>query len=353
MVKRTVIIGVLGLGLLLGFLFRNDIRAWLSEPRSLNSVEVKLLLREDPTFTELLLELQSSKVIDDIQVLRDLAEEQKMDTNTFAAGKYIILSGTKLSTLLEGFIKDENGNGKAEVKVNVVFNRCRTIEDIGANISKCILADSASIVDWIYSAETLNKYHFTKSQVPALFLPGDYEMYFDTDAETFVAFMAEQFKAFWNEERTAKIKALGLDYPSQVATLASIVYSEQSKMEEEWPVIARLYLNRLNKGMLLQSDPTFKFCWGSELDGVERLLNSHKQIDCPYNTYIYAGLPPGPICITPARVMDAVLAPSANNYLFMCGKPGGSGHNFAVTLADHDKNVSAYRKWLKEYLENK
>jgi UPF0755 protein len=135
--------------------------------------------------------------------------------------------------------------------------------------------------------------------------------------------------------------------------VASIVYSEQSRDTEEWPIIAKLYLNRLNIGMKLQSDPTFKYCWGDELDGVERLLNKHKNIDCPYNTYLYSGLPPGPICVPPAEVVDAVLNPADVNYLFMCGKPGGQGHNFAVSNSQHERNAAVYRKWLKEYLANK
>lgn len=352
MAKRIIIPALLVLGLILGYVFRHEIKALFAEGRSVNSTEVKLIFREDPSFSELLAKLKENGVVEDMKEMRDLAIKNHIDTNNFAAGKYVILSGTLYSSLLDGFVKGENGQGKAEVKVKVIFNRCRTIEDIGANISKCILADSASIVNCIYSDSTLDEMNFTRTQIPALFLPNEYEMYFDTDAKAFVRFMADRFKEFWTDERMAKMKNIGLNYPSQVATLASIVYSEQSKMEEEWPIIAGLYLNRLKKGMLLQSDPTFKFCWGKELDGVERLLNKHKQIDCPYNTYLYEGLPPGPICIVPAEVIDAVLLPSSNSYIFMCGKPGGSGHNFATTLSEHEKNVKEYRKWLKDYLVN-
>ena len=124
-------------------------------------------------------------------------------------------------------------------------------------------------------------------------------------------------------------------------------------MKNEWPIIAKLYINRINKGMRLQSDPTFKFCWGDELNGVERLLNIHKDIDCPYNTYRYFGIPPGPICLVSRDVIDSVLNPANVDYIFMCGKPGGKGHNFAVTNHEHEKNVQIYRSWLKKYLLNK
>lgn len=351
---KKIIILLLVLAGIVGYLNRDRILSWLGqEPKTINSSEVKLLLSSDPNLTTLIAQLVEQEIIEDGDKLRNYINLHKYDTTNFAAGKYVILSRTKYPDLINGFTKNSEGQGNAEVQVNVIFNRCRTIEDVASNISKCIAADSASIVETIQSNEILSKYGFTVEQIPALFLPEDYKMYFDTDAKAFVAFMAERFKEFWTAERYAKLKTVGLNSPSEAVTIASIVYSEQSRMSEEWPIIAKLYLNRLNQGIRLQSDPTFKFCWGDKLDGVERLLNKHKNIDCPYNTYKYDGLPPGPICIPPAKVIDAVLNPSNDNYIFMCGKPGGNGHNFAVTNAQHERNVAEYRVWLKEYLSNK
>lgn len=321
--------------------------------RTVNSKEVKFILREEPNLTQLATELKLNGIIESEQKLIDFAVNNELDTSSFAAGKYIVLSGTTFSDLLHGFQKNEDGEGYSEVKVKVVFNRCVDVHDIGSNISKCIQADSTSLVNAILSKKTLEKYGFTEAQIPALFIPREYEMYFDTDAKEFIAIMAREFKNYWSEERKQKLTKIGLSSPSQAVTLASIVYSEQSQISEEWPLIAGLYLNRINKGMKLQSDPTFKFCWEDRLEGVERLLNMHKNKDCPYNTYLYAGLPPGPICIPPASVIDAVLNPADVDYLYMCGKPGGGGHNFAVNLTGHEQNVSAYRKWLRNYLKNK
>ena len=322
--------------------------------RTTNAQQVTLLLRSDPTFSELASILVEEGVVESRSVLIDQLNREQVATSNFAGGKYIILSGTRLDNLIDGFLKNEEGQGNAEIKVKVVFNRCRDIYDIGKNISKCILADSTSIVDHVLKQETLDKYGFTKEQMPALFLPKEYEMYFDTDAEGFVAFMAERFKEFWNEERMEQMKRIGMQRPSQVVTLASIVYSEQKKVPEEWPIIARLYLNRLNRGMRLQSDPTFKFCWGDKLDGVQRLLNKHRDIDCPYNTYKIDGLPPGPICITPEGAIEAVLRPDENDFIFMCAKPDYSGgHNFTASGAQHERNAARYRKWLANELRNR
>lgn len=346
----VILIGILGIGAYLG---RHKIKSFFSEnTRTINGTEVKLLFREDPTATELSTILVEKGILSSKAEFFDAVGNNSIDTNSFAAGKYIVLTGTTHGNLVDGFVKGENGQGKAEKKVRVLFNRCEVIPDIGSNISKCILADSASLVDYILDENTLKKYNFTAEQVPALFIPKEYEMYFDTDAEEFVALMAEEFKAYWTAERRQKLKNIGLTSPSQAVTLASIVYSEQSRVPEEWPIIAKLYLNRIEQGIPLQADPTFKFCWPDRLKGVERLLDVHRDKDCPYNTYIYKGIPPGPICLPPYKVVDAVLNPADVSYIFLCGD-GTGHHNFATTNAEHNKNVAAYRKWLKEYLKNK
>lgn len=350
MFKKIGLILLIGVGVLT-YMYRSQIKAFFTGNNfTKNKSEVKLVLREDPTIQELAMTLDSLGVID-AQVFIEQATEQQLSDTSFDAGKYVILTQTRIPNLVSGFVKGENGQGKNEVKVNVQFNRCKTIADVGSNISKCIIADSASIVDYILSEKTLNHYHFTEAQIPALFLPDNYEMYFDTDAEAFVAFMAEEFKLFWNDERKAKLAKVGLKTPSEAVTVASIVYSEQGKVPAEWPIIAKLYLNRLNQGIPLQSDPTFKFCWGNELDGVKRLLNKHRDIDCPYNTYKYGGLPPGPICITPASVVDAVLNPANVDYIFMCAKPDYTGeHNFTASATQHGVNARIYQNWLSKEL---
>jgi UPF0755 protein len=174
-------------------------------------------------------------------------------------------------------------------------------------------------------------------------------MFYDTPAEEFVTRMEKQYVTFWNEDRISKLKKVGFDNPFEAVTLASIVYSEQSKNAEEWPIIAGLYLNRVNDGMKLQSDPTFKFCWGDELQGVQRLTYEHRERDCPYNTYIYKGLPPGPICIPPIEVVEAVLSPDKNDYLYMCAKPDYTGkHDFEKSYDAHKRNADKFSAWISK-----
>ena len=263
-------------------------------------------------------------------------------------GKYIIAPKGKIKDVLLGFKRGEDGKGRDEVLVNVIFNTCRDLNDVAKSVSVCIAADSASLFDYMVAPETLSKYGFTREQMPAIILPKQYEMEFDTNAEDFLAFMASKFKEFWTEERMQKLRLVGLSSQSQAVTVASIVYSEQGKVQDEWPIIAGLYLNRVKKGMKLKSDPTFKFCWGHELDNVQVLTGKHRDIDCPYNTYKINGLPPGPICITPAKVVDAVLNRADVDYIYMCAKPDYSGeHNFTASDTQHIKNAKAYQKWIR------
>lgn len=350
MAKRIVLLMLL-VGIVLAAFNYKTILGWITPAKTINNVEVKILLKEDPDFNTLLITLQGKNVVEDLDEVRKIAASIELDTANLAGGKFVILPGAKIEDVLKGFEKDENGRGKNEEMVSVYFNSCRDMFDVASQISLCIAADSTSLIEYFHNPETLQKYGFTKAQLPALIIPKMYEMEFDTDAKEFVEFMALQFREFWTEERKNKLAKVGLSAPSQAVTLASIVYSEQGKIEAEWPIIAKLYLNRLNKGIKLQSDPTFKYCWGSALDGVQRLTSKHRDKDCPYNTYLYSGLPPGPICITPASVVDAVLNPADVDYIFMCAKPDYSGeHNFTKSDNEHVKNARAYQKWLSEHL---
>lgn len=343
---------IIGIGLLIGLLAfayvnRSYIKRFLfGNQRTVNQKEVRFLLKTDISIDSLANLLVSEGVLKTKKSFLKEAKEQQL-TNQIDAGKYRILSKTHFSQLVDDFKLAEHGHAKGEIKVNVIFNNCQTIADIGSTISKCIEADSTSIVDYILSSNTLKKYDLNQAQIPALFIPDNYEMYFDTDAAAFVSFMKEQYDAYWTNDKLNQLKNIGFSKPYQATTLASIVYSEQSKVEEEWPIIAGLYLNRLKKGIKLQSDPTFRYCWGEKLDGVQRLTYKHRDIDCPYNTYKIDGIPPGPICIVPKEVIDAVLKPDNNDYIFMCAKPNYSGeHNFAVNGIQHNRNANVYRKWL-------
>jgi UPF0755 protein len=354
MFKKIIIVTLIVVTLIGGLIVLPKLLLYLSSVKTTeNSSEATFFIRRPMDIEELSNALKLMGIISSIEDFNDVANYKKMDKSTIALGKYLIAPNTQYRTLLNGFHLNAAGNGNAEVEVNVTFNNCRDSYELAGKVSHELMLDSAKLVNYLQQQSTLNKLGFTKTQLPALFLPNTYKMYFDTDEATFVDRMAKEFRVFWTPERLSKLKKVGLHSPSEAVTLASIVYSEQGRNSEEWPIIAGLYLNRIEQGIKLQSDPTFKFCWGDELKGIQRLLNVHRDIDCAYNTYKINGLPPGPICIPPSQVVDAVLNRQRNNFIFMMAKPNYSGlHDFSVEYATHQKYARIYQEWLANELSN-
>jgi UPF0755 protein len=155
--------------------------------------------------------------------------------------------------------------------------------------------------------------------------------------------MNREHRNFWTQERKQKASALGLT-PIEVSILASIVQAESIKPDEA-PVIAGLYINRLKQGIPLQADPTLVFAVGDFT--LKRVLNEHKEIDSPYNTYMYPGLPPGPINMPEMNSLNAVLDYKKTNYIYMCAREDFSGyHNFTSSYKQHMNNAIKYQRAL-------
>jgi UPF0755 protein len=155
--------------------------------------------------------------------------------------------------------------------------------------------------------------------------------------------MNYEYQQFWNTERKGKADSIGLT-PIEVSILASIVKAECS-MGDEAPVIAGLYINRLKRNYLLQADPTVVYA--SNDFTIKRVLNKHKEIDSPYNTYMYFGLPPGPINLPEIVYIEAVLNYDQHSYLYMCAKEDFSGyHNFSTNLQQHLVYAKRYQRAL-------
>lgn len=228
-----------------------------------------------------------------------------------------------------------------QTPVKVTFNNIRTLGQLASRVSSYLEIDSAAFLaacDSILPAQG-----FAKAEYPAAFVPDSYEFYWNASAPTVVKRLLDYRNQLWSDDRRARAKAQGLT-PAEVATIASIVEEETGKKDER-PVVARLYMNRLKKGMLLQADPTVKFAIGDF--GLRRILNRHLEVESPYNTYKHAGLPPGPIRIPTAATIDAVLDAPQHNYLYMCAKEDFSGyHNFATDYGAHMQNARKYQNAL-------
>lgn len=346
--KRNIIIVCIAVAGLFGLLlFPKFLVYWASLNRTSNQEEQAFYLKKPMGIEALAGQLEDEGFISSAADFIKVGNYKEMNQENIALGKYLIAPGTSYRNLLNGFKKNAAGNGNGEVEVAVTFNNCKTIYQMAGKVSKCIALDSADLIALLHDGNTLKKYQFDLAQLPAMFIPNTYKMYYDTDENQFTERMANEFRLFWTPLRKEKMRSIGLKSPSQVTTMASIVYAEQSVNSDEWPIIAGLYLNRVKVGMRLQSDPTFKFCWGDKLNGVQRLLAIHREINCPYNTYKHDGLPPGPINLPSSAVLDAVLNRADVPYLYMCAKPDYTGrHNFAVSGADHMRNARLFQNWM-------
>lgn len=348
MKTKILIFLLVAAGITIYILFPKIQLFWQQTETTTNDNEIAFFVKTGTTLEELESQLKETGLIKENSAFRNMAAYKELNNDNIGAGKYLIKRNHKVSHLINGFKRNALGNGNGEVEIQVTFNNCRDIQEMAGRVAKFIEADSLSLVSFLENKETMSRFGFDSKTFSAMFIPNTYNMFWDTDAEKFVARMAEEFKRFWTPERLEKAQKLNLSQ-SKVVTLASVVYAEQSLAKDEWPVIAGLYINRLKNGMKLQSDPTFKFCWGRDLDNNRRLYNKHREIDCPYNTYLYYGLPPGPINIPPASCVDAVLNYTKHDYIFMCAQANNSGkHNFTSSYDVHQKNAEAFRKWMDD-----
>lgn len=232
-----------------------------------------------------------------------------------------------------------------QVPVMVTFTSARSIEKIAGRVASQIEADSTSIMHLCRDPDFTGKLGFTPETISLIFIPNTYEFWWTTNAEEFLQRIYKEYEAFWEGTRKIKAESLGMTIP-EVVTLASIVEKETNK-DSEKPTIAGVYINRLNKNWKLQADPTLIYALNDP--GIRRVLNIHKNIDSPYNTYKYTGLPPGPICIPGRASIDAVLDHQDHDYMFFCASPEMDGyHVFSRTLRQHNKNARAYQKALDQ-----
>ncbi|MBS1491123.1 MAG: endolytic transglycosylase MltG [Bacteroidetes bacterium] len=294
------------------------------------------IIRSGESFADLQKRLYDNAFINDAVSFNFLARLTGYSQSVIS-GRYILRRNmTNLQAL--SVLK----SGRQE-KVNITFSYVRLRQDLAEKITKNLGLSPDEFSRALDQFISSNQEGFTKDNILCLFIPNTYEVYYTILPEELVARMNTEYKKFWNAERLAKAKQTGLT-PIEVSILASIVQAETVKSDEA-PVIAGLYLNRLKKDIALQADPTLVYAVGDFT--LKRVLNGHKQIKSPYNTYMYPGLPPGPINVPQIASIDAVLNYQHHDYYYMCAKEDFSGyHNFAHNLEDHNKNAHRYQKAL-------
>lgn len=290
------------------------------------------------TFEDVLEILKKEQLLLDIASFEWLAEIKNYKSN-IRPGRYRIkknMNNNELINLLR--------SGKQE-PVKVVIRGFRNFAYLAGSVTRKIEADSATLASILCDELVAKKYGFNANTFITMIIPNTYEFFWNTSAEQFIDRMSKEYKSFWTDDRKTKANEIGLSQ-SQVSILASIVQCETNKTDE-MPTIAGVYINRLKKGMLLQADPTVIYAIGDF--SIQRVTKKHLEYDSPYNTYIYAGLPPGPICIPYPYAIDAVLNYQKHNFLYFCAKDDFSGyHVFSKTHEEHLVYARKYQQALNK-----
>jgi UPF0755 protein len=233
-----------------------------------------------------------------------------------------------------------------QVPVNVTFNNIRIKKELAEKICSEVSANPDEFLALLNDTSVVREYGFTTENILCMFIPNTYQVFWTITERELMDRMHQEYERFWNDERRAKANALGMTL-TEISILASVVQAEQLGHPDERPKVAGLYLNRLERNIALQADPTLVYAVGDFT--IKRVLNVHKEVDSPYNTYLYTGLPPGPINLPEISSIDAVLNHEEHDYLYMCAKEDFSGyHNFANNLQTHLNNARKYQRALNQ-----
>ncbi|MCF8236573.1 MAG: endolytic transglycosylase MltG [Saprospiraceae bacterium] len=299
----------------------------------------RLSIRTGTTFEGLVRQLDSLGIIADTASFTSCARYLKYGARV-RPGQYRLEDGWSNLTLVRLL------RSGAQSPIKLVIHNVRTLDELAGKIGHQIEPDSLEIWDaFRNSRQIIPESSAGEDSLMCLFLPNTYEVYWTIKPEELLVRMVEEYNRFWTPERIEQATQAGYT-PNQIYILASIVEKE-TLVKDEKATIARVYLNRLERGIPLQADPTVVFAKGDFSTG--RVLFSDLEIDSPYNTYKYPGLPPGPICMPEPGTILATLQAEKHEYIYFCAKPDRSGrHTFARTLAAHNANARNYQHWLNE-----
>lgn len=328
---------VITAGTIYGYMLYKDVMA---PNTSFTKNEVAVFIPTGASFTDV--EALVKPYITDMDRFETTAEKKKYPENV-KAGKFILTKDMSSNDIINAL--------RQPVTIDIAFNNQETLQRAVGRIAQQIEPDSLQLLKAFTDKAFLDENGFTEDNVLSIFIPNTYEFYWNTTATKVRDKLVKEYRRFWTPERLAKAEALGLT-PLQVSALAAIVHKETVKTDER-PRVAGVYLNRLNKGMKLEADPTviysIKKQTGDFDQVIKRVFFKDLVIDSPYNTYKYEGLPPGPIAMPDITALDAVLNPEKHNYIYFCASVTNFGyHEFAVTAAQHEVNRQKYVAWVNK-----
>lgn len=337
---KKILLAIVAIGLVGGGLFAYMVYDAVFSPNTKFDMDQAIIyVPTDTDFDGIKASLEP--LLKDIGTFEQIAK-RKGYTSNVRAGKYAIQKGMGNNDIVNS-LRSNN------IPIKVSFNNQERLENLAGRISTQIEADSISLLRAMKDVDFLKANGLNGANELSLYLPNSYEFFWNTSAEKFRERMLKEYQRFWNGDRVSKAKAQGLT-PAEAVTLASVVHKETAKVDER-PKVAGLYLNRLKKNMPLQADPTVIYALKKHTGNfdtvIKRVLYKDLELDSRYNTYKYAGLPPGPITMPDISAIEAVLNPEKHDYLYFVANVENFGyHKFAKTLAQHNRNKQQYIRWI-------
>lgn len=336
--KKIILLTVLLGSLLLCTITGGAIYYYLFAPQFHPSKNAYIYIDRDDTTDSIYTKIKQVGYANSLKGFDWMAKYKKLNQNIHT-GRYMIRPNDNVyhvySRISRGY----------QEPINLTIGNVRTMDRMIRSVGKQLMIDSAEIAKVLFDSTFQQKMGYNIETIPCLFIPETYQVYWDMSVDEFFQRMQKEHERFWNKDRLSQATAIGMT-PLEVCTLASIV-EEETNNNEEKPMVAGLYINRLQANMPLQADPTIKFALQDF--GLRRITNESLKINSPYNTYINTGLPPGPIRIPSKKGIDSVLNYTKHNYIYMCAKEDFSGtHNFASNYTEHMANARKYWKALNE-----
>jgi UPF0755 protein len=337
---KKILLAIALIGLVIAAFFANYVYKAMFKPNTtIETSKVYIHIPSNATYEDVRVLL--APILDDLDSFDALANRKKYVSN-IRAGRFLIARGMSNNDIINS-IRSQN------LPIKIAFNNQETIEKLAGRIATQIEPDSLQLLNAMLDSEFLKSNNFKKETALGMYIPNSYEFFWNTSPQKFRDRMLTEYNKFWNSGRVEKAKNIELS-KDQVMALASIVY-EESKQAEEQPRIAGVYFNRIRIGMPLQADPTIRYA-AYQLPQykntvIKRVLNVHKEIKSPYNTYINLGIPPGLIAMPDISAIDAVLNYEKHNYLYFVADAKRLGfHKFAKNLTQHNANAREYHNYL-------
>lgn len=297
-----------------------------------------VFIEKESDFQDLIYQFEELNCLEDISSFEWVARQMNYNSRQMKPGRYQLKNGMNNRDIVR---KLRSGNQDA---INVVLPPSRDLETIAQRASRALMPDSSQFASYFFSETLMADFGLDSVALKSKIIPNTYQMWWTSTPKDLVDRLLKENDRFWNQNRrNERAKEQGLS-KEEVIILASIVEMETNYNPEK-PMIAGVYLNRLNNSWPLQADPTVVFALGDP--SIRRVLTKDLQIDSPYNTYKNQGLPPGPICIPSISSIEAVLSPETHEYFYFCAKPDNSGtHVFSRSLNAHLNNASRFQNWL-------